>query len=60
MPLHEPVDVEAVERFIRSTCSFPDALVSVARMQPDDVVVNVRRGDYYSDPEIRRQYGSTS
>lgn len=57
--LHEPVDVSAVERFVR------DVLLPGSRLEAgcegavadDALVVNVRRGDYYSDPEIRRQYG---
>lgn len=56
---HEQVDVGAVESFLR------DVVLPGARVTPpehpdlghDSLVVNVRRGDYYSDPEIRLQYG---
>lgn len=56
--LHEQVDVLAVESFVRGVLLPGTTLGSAHGAQPDDVlVVNVRRGDYYSDPEIRKQYG---
>ena len=58
MPLFEPVDVQAVERFLR------DVLLPGADLgdgagpgQEDVLVVNVRRGDYYDNADIRKQYG---
>lgn len=53
---HEPMDVDAVERFIRSIL-LPGNSLAVASELADDMVINVRRGDYYSNPEIRLQYG---
>lgn len=53
---HEPIDVEAVERFVRSVL-LADKPSFSTRTQDNQMVVNVRRGDYYSDAEIRRQYG---
>jgi hypothetical protein len=54
-----PIDMAAVGRFLDQvllpdspvvTPGFPDA-------DPDRLVINVRRGDYYSDPDVRGQYG---
>lgn len=59
VPLHEPVDVRAVERFLTDVV-LPGSMLLSGRSalgSDDALVVNVRRGDYYSDPEIRRQYG---
>ncbi len=59
VPLHEPVDVEAVERFLREVM-LPRSTVAArfgADGPTDGLVVNVRRGDYYSETELRRQYG---
>lgn len=59
VPLHEPVDVHAVERFLTDVL-LPGSTLNEsgpARAPDDLLVVNVRRGDYYSDPEICRQYG---
>ncbi|GAA5108150.1 hypothetical protein GCM10023339_06850 [Alloalcanivorax gelatiniphagus] len=56
---HEPVDVAGVERFLREVVLPGSGLGDVVAgpTDPRALVVNVRRGDYYSDPEIRRQYG---
>lgn len=59
VPPHQPLDMDSVESFVA------DVLLAEARLTehvpvdlPEDaLVVNVRRGDYYSDPVIRRQYG---
>lgn len=58
VPLHEQVDIDAVERFIRDVILPGSGLQrDGAHLRADELVVNVRRGDYYSDPEIRAQYG---
>lgn len=59
VPEHEQVDVRAVETFLRDVVLPGARLTSPVRHEPsqDCLVVNVRRGDYYSDPDIRRQYG---
>lgn len=53
---YEPIDVEAVERFVRSVLLAGNPSSST-RVQDDLVVVNIRRGDYYADADTRRQYG---
>ena len=56
---HEPVDIAGVERVI-STLLIPRSVLAdpgFVDVDPDHLVVNVRRGDYYSVPEIRAQYG---
>ena len=59
VPLHEAVDVQAVERFLADVVLPGSALLTgrTGLAVDDALVVNVRRGDYYSNPEIRRQYG---
>lgn len=58
VPLHEQVDVAAVERFIRDVVLPGSVLWRDLESTPaDELVVNVRRGDYYSDPKIRAKYG---
>lgn len=58
VPLHEQVDMLSVEAFIREILLPESTLESIAGViDPGIVVVNVRRGDYYSDPEIRLHYG---
>lgn len=58
VPLHTPVDIAAVERFLRDVV-LPGSRLAAKSMERDmpEMVVNVRRGDYYSDPDIRAQYG---
>lgn len=58
-PLHEHIDMALVERFINETLKPGSQLdVHLPAPLPDDaLVVNVRRGDYYADPAVRRQYG---
>lgn len=56
---HEPIDMQAVERLI-STTMIPGSVLADPQFvdaDPDHMVVNVRRGDYYSVPENRAQYG---
>jgi hypothetical protein len=53
--LHEQVDVRAVEDFLRHVV-LPGAVLGPV-VASDALVVNVRRGDYYSDPDITLQYG---
>ena len=53
---HAPIDIAMVERFIRSVL-LPGSSLPTSVSPSDHLVVNVRRGDYYSDPEIRKQYG---
>ena len=58
VPLHEPVDITAVGDFLR-TMVLPGAALDLDTSGGADtsLVVNVRRGDYYSDPATREQYG---
>ena len=56
VPLHEPVDIQAVERFLRDVV-LPGSSLPAIPPSEGLMVVNVRRGDYFSDPEIRSQYG---
>ena len=53
---HAPIDVVMIERFIRAVL-LPGSELPSSAHPSDHLVVNVRRGDYYSDPEIRKQYG---
>lgn len=59
VPLHEQVDVAAVERFLREVV-LPESVLA-ARYEADGpqdaLIVNVRRGDYYDEDELRQQYG---
>lgn len=57
VPSHAEVDFDAVERFLKRVILPGSALVTESRTPDNTLVVNVRRGDYYSDPEIRLQYG---
>lgn len=58
VPLHERVDVSAVEHFVRDVLLPGSTLpCNPAEASNELLVVNVRRGDYYSDPDNRRQYG---
>ena len=56
---YRPIDMEAVERFLRDVLLPGSVLAAVdsAADGPDTLVLNVRRGDYYSDPDVRGQYG---
>lgn len=56
---HEPIDMASVEMLL-STLLVPKSVLDrpgFLDQDPDHVVVNVRRGDYYSVPETRAQYG---
>lgn len=58
VPMHEPLNIPAVERFLNEVVLLGSSLVTPET--PEDaetLVINVRRGDYYSDPDIRAQYG---
>lgn len=55
----DAIDMGAVRRFLEEVL-LPDSLVLAPGFidpDPDRLVINVRRGDYYSDPEVRGQYG---
>ena len=55
---HQPIDVARVERLVRDHVLPGSPVLRPGSSGQDSVlVVNVRRGDYYSDPEIRAQYG---
>lgn len=59
VPPHQPIDLASVEQFLREHV-LPGSRLrehAVDCLPPDALVVNVRRGDYYSNPEIRLQYG---
>ena len=58
VPLHAPLDVASVEHFVRDLLLSDSALpLTQTADEVGTIVVNVRRGDYYSDPDIREQYG---
>jgi hypothetical protein len=55
---HQQVDLTMVDIFVRRYLLPGSPLVeAAARSAPAELVVNVRRGDYYSVPEIRARYG---
>jgi hypothetical protein len=56
---HEQLDLAGVEDFI-SAVLLPGSVLSEPAFldsDPNHLVINVRRGDYYSVPEVRAQYG---
>lgn len=55
----QAIDMNAVGRFLDDVLLPGSQATTPGFARPDDdrLVVNVRRGDYYSDPEVRGQYG---
>lgn len=53
------IDMQAVHRFLAEVLlpGSPVMASDFAEPDPDRLVINVRRGDYYSDPDVRGQYG---
>lgn len=53
------IDMDAVRRFLDDVLlpGSPVMAPDFADRDPNLLVINVRRGDYYSDPEVRGQYG---
>jgi hypothetical protein len=49
-------DLDALTGFVRSALLEPRGSAPPA-LGPDDLVVNVRRGDYYADPGFRARFG---
>jgi hypothetical protein len=48
---------EDTESFVRTYLLTSPLLQGPSRIGPDVVVVNVRRGDYYSNPSVNREFG---
>ena len=53
------IDMKAVRRFLDDVLlpGSPALEPGFVHADPNRLVVNVRRGDYYSDPQVRGQYG---